>query len=663
MAQEVCKYYKIKPIDFIVLSFFLSFSLTTHAQQQTYTLETSTFRLVFNRFNVAGDGYATGLRECRYLPTNKTFQMHERATCIAHLDSNQWDFPISASVFQITPTIKELTVNFSQGRSTKMNVKSHPYFLEFELLSVIGNYNDIWLFGPIFMGLSPNDWPGWDSLGQNHYEYNQITYLGNQYYAVLIPGNPNTFIYRNWEIPTSVFITPISPPYIPNPQGYNRNQRFAFLICKEEDLKNRVRDVENYFNFSYGVDMKDNYENNIDYLFLVDNKLIPAKNIIQICKQTNLGAVLLYQEFWSDWTDSTEAFKLRYSIANNDTLRIKDIIDSLKAADLIVGLHCYVHLLPKDGYFAKKYPNLVSNCIIDGVFKSMDWTTSLPDSVVQHFVNKSIMLQPEWLYFDGNEGPYENCQHSSWDVYVSARHTEAILRELRQRNYTNLKIFQDAGSVYTYHFKSRIGQTDYWDNVSWHRNPIAHMNWTASQAIHRGRGLYKYTDLGWFGRDIHIPIGGGIGRRDATWEEWQHLANISLTYDIPIGIRTTYNDFITDTLFSSIVSLLRETIRQRRNITFVENKEPLLPNFTLHQNYPNPFNPSTTIRFSIKHRAQVTLKVFDVLGRELATLINEELNPGEHQMVFDATSIASGVYFYQLRAGTFIQTNKMLIIK
>mgnify|MGYP000654584036 CR=1 FL=1 len=661
MKKIVFKFYEIKLLSFIVFGFFLSFSLTMHAQQQTYTLETSTFRLVFNRFNVAGDGYATGLRECRYLSTNKTFQMHERATCIAHLDRNQWDFPISASVFQITPNIKELTVNFIQGRSIKMNVKSHPYFLEFELLSVIGNYLDIWLFGPIFMGLSPNDWPVWDSLGQNHYEYNQITYLGNQYYAVLIPGNPNTFIYRNWEIPTSVFITPISPPYIPEPQGYIRNQRFAFLICKEEDLKNRVRDVENYFNFPYGVDLKDNYENNIDYLFLVDNKLIPAKNIIQICKQTNLGAVLLYQEFWSDWTDSTEAFKLRYSIANNDTLSIKDIIDSLKAADLIVGLHCYVHLLPKDGYFAKRYPDSVSSCIIDNTFRSMKWTTSLPDSVVHHFVSKALFLQPDWLYFDGNEGPYENCQFSSWDVYVSARQTEAILRELRQRNYTNLKIFQDAGSVYTYHYKSRIGQTDYWDNVSWHRNPIAHMNWTASQAIHRGRGLYKYTDLGWFGRDIHIP--GGIGRRDATWEEWQHLANTSLTYNIPVGIRTTYNDFITDTLNPLIVPLLRETIRQRRNLTFIESKENLLPIFTLQQNYPNPFNPSTTIRFSIAHRAQVTLKIFDLLGRELETLVNEELNPGEYSMVFDATSIASGVYFYQLRAGTFIQTKKMLIIK
>lgn len=662
MVKVIFKIYKIKQFSFVILVFILSFSLITFAQhQQTYTFETSIFQMIFNQFNVPGNGYATGLRECRYLPTNKTFNMHERATCIAHLDNNQWDFPISASVFQITPNIKELTVNFSQGRSIKMKVTSHHYFLEFELLSVIGNYKDIWLFGPIFMGLSPNDWPEWDSLGQNHYEYNQITYLGNQYYAVLIPGNPNTFIYRNWEIPTSVFITPVSPPYIPGPQGYIRNQRFAFLICREEDLKNRVRDVENYFNFPYGVDLKDNYENNIDYLFLVDNKLIAAINIIQICKQTNLGSVLLYQEFWSDWTDSTEAFKLRYSIANNDTLRIKDIVDSLKAADLIVGLHCYVHLLPKDGYFAKRYPDSVSSCIIDNTFRSMKWTTSIPDSVVHHFVSKALFLKPDWLYFDGNEGPYENCQFSSWDIYVSARQTEAILRELRQRNYTNLKIFQDAGSVYTYHYKSRIGQTDYWDNVSWHRNPIAHMNWTASQAIHRRRALYKYTDLGWFGRDIHIP--GGIGRRDATWDEWKHLANISLNYDIPIGIRTTYNDFITDTLYPFIVPLLRETLRQRRKLTSVERDINSIPNISLYQNYPNPFNSLTTIRFSIPYPSKVTLKIFDALGQEIATLVNSKMDIGEHSIVFDANGLDSGLYFAQIQIDNYEKRIKMVLIK
>jgi len=98
--------------------------------------------------------------------------------------------------------------------------------------------------------------------------------------------------------------------------------------------------------------------------------------------------------------------------------------------------------------------------------------------------------------------------------------------------------------------------------------------------------------------------------------------------------------------------------------TGIENFRREIPSSVeLLQNYPNPFNPSTTIRFSLPQREHVTLKLFDVLGREIVTLVDEELNAGEHTVVLDAKSLASGVYFYQLRAAGFIQTKKMLIIK
>lgn len=85
--------------------------------------------------------------------------------------------------------------------------------------------------------------------------------------------------------------------------------------------------------------------------------------------------------------------------------------------------------------------------------------------------------------------------------------------------------------------------------------------------------------------------------------------------------------------------------------------------FELMQNYPNPFNPTTTIRFSLPRREYVALKIFDVFGREVATLVDGELHPGEHSVVFDARGLTSDVYFYQLRAAGFIQTKKMLISK
>ena len=107
-----------------------------------------------------------------------------------------------------------------------------------------------------------------------------------------------------------------------------------------------------------------------------------------------------------------------------------------------------------------------------------------------------------------------------------------------------------------------------------------------------------------------------------------------------------------------------------------ENYQPA--KFYLYQNYPNPFNPSTKIKFTVtrddkRETRNVTLKVYDVLGNEVATLINEELPAGEYEVEFstiggsasggNANNITSGVYFYQLKAGSYIETRKMLLLR
>ncbi|MEW6193676.1 MAG: T9SS type A sorting domain-containing protein [Bacteroidota bacterium] len=106
--------------------------------------------------------------------------------------------------------------------------------------------------------------------------------------------------------------------------------------------------------------------------------------------------------------------------------------------------------------------------------------------------------------------------------------------------------------------------------------------------------------------------------------------------------------------------------------TNVDDNNLLLPNqFQLYQNYPNPFNPSTTIEYSIPdvetlHGASlqnVTLKIYDILGREVTTLVNQKQSPGNYKIIFDGKNLSSGVYFYQLITNNFSQTRKMLLIK
>ena len=85
--------------------------------------------------------------------------------------------------------------------------------------------------------------------------------------------------------------------------------------------------------------------------------------------------------------------------------------------------------------------------------------------------------------------------------------------------------------------------------------------------------------------------------------------------------------------------------------------------FKLSQNYPNPFNSVTTIPFSVSRNSYVQLKVYNSLGQEVATLVNEEKPAGNYQVEFNASNLPSGVYLYRLEAGDFVQTKKMVLVK
>jgi hypothetical protein len=96
----------------------------------------------------------------------------------------------------------------------------------------------------------------------------------------------------------------------------------------------------------------------------------------------------------------------------------------------------------------------------------------------------------------------------------------------------------------------------------------------------------------------------------------------------------------------------------------VEENNHTLPNTPwLIQNFPNPFNPITTISFNISLRSFVTLKVFDLLGRDVATIVSEELSAGIYSRQWNANNIPSGIFFYRLQTGSYIQTKKLVLLK
>ena len=99
------------------------------------------------------------------------------------------------------------------------------------------------------------------------------------------------------------------------------------------------------------------------------------------------------------------------------------------------------------------------------------------------------------------------------------------------------------------------------------------------------------------------------------------------------------------------------------NITAVKNTKQIPVSFSLKQNYPNPFNPTTKIEYSIPVKSNVKLIIFDLLGREVVTLVDGEESPGNHSIIFDGSKLSSGVYIYSLFSAKQILSKKMILLK
>ena len=98
-------------------------------------------------------------------------------------------------------------------------------------------------------------------------------------------------------------------------------------------------------------------------------------------------------------------------------------------------------------------------------------------------------------------------------------------------------------------------------------------------------------------------------------------------------------------------------------LTGVKTGAEIPREFSLSQNYPNPFNPETNITFAIRQSSFVNLIVYDLLGREVTTLVSEKLGPGTYTARWDASGETSGVYFYHIKAGGFVETRKLLLLR
>ncbi len=154
-----------------------------------------------------------------------------------------------------------------------------------------------------------------------------------------------------------------------------------------------------------------------------------------------------------------------------------------------------------------------------------------------------------------------------------------------------------------------------------------------------------------------VPV---IDGRIQTWTE--ESMDISLFAGMGILLRFRY------TCLSPVIAenFLIDDIRILTYGSLTEVTQPggqLPARYSLSQNYPNPFNPTTTIQYALPHRSQVTLTVYNTLGQQVASLVNGDIGAGYHAVQFDGRNLASGVYFYRLQAGSFVETRKLLLVR
>jgi hypothetical protein len=202
------------------------------------------------------------------------------------------------------------------------------------------------------------------------------------------------------------------------------------------------------------------------------------------------------------------------------------------------------------------------------------------------------------------------------------------------------------GGFGTDHIYRSINAGLNWVNISGNLPDVPHQSVVVDPLY--PQNVYVGNDLG-----VYVTTNGGIN-----WYEFRTGMPYALVFDLTIvypnrHIRaTTHGNGIYE----------RSLVQNPVGLVSQNNEIP--KEFSLKQNYPNPFNPSTTIKFTVPNESNVFLKIFDISGREVLTLVNEKLNAGSYSLKWDASVYSSGVYFYRMTTDAgFTETRKMILVK
>ena len=253
-----------------------------------------------------------------------------------------------------------------------------------------------------------------------------------------------------------------------------------------------------------------------------------------------------------------------------------------------------------------------------------------------------------WLQIDQSIDAEAEITPSATEIYVKARFMTNGTPSTGDQLHVCVKIdpeFLTNLAVHT--VVSSPGQIgDFWfqENVS---------NGVASSAV--AYGTWHWQKIVVDGQNISVTAwADGEAMPDTATYSYEALTTTEAPSFILVGV--TDDD-------SSSVQIDELWYNETPTGLGISDEAPIASRYELGQNYPNPFNPTTHIRFNIPERANAKLTVFNVMGEEVATLVNGVMQAGGHTVSWNAASMPTGVYFYQLESGNFSQTKKLLLVK
>ncbi|MBX2990823.1 MAG: glycoside hydrolase family 9 protein [Bacteroidetes bacterium] len=299
-------------------------------------------------------------------------------------------------------------------------------------------------------------------------------------------------------------------------------------------------------------------------------------------------------------------------------------------------------------------------------------TTSGANPATQNAIRQQIFVMADTIRSDANNHPFQYATHYYWGCNGNAMHRSgefswrayfldttrvadrdqalSNLDYIFGRNYYNQCYVSGISGV----SKPRVNGFHHWMKAL-NANP-----WHYPGAL--AGGPNEFPDV----NDISYPG----AQPYPVWGYWGDPAN-PRSASTPVEGRFTENDsWSTNEIDINWNSVLVYNLYAAKKIArggnvngIVRNSAALPEGFALYQNYPNPFNPLTTIEFNLPHREYVTVAVYNMLGQDVALLLNETQDAGKYTLRFDASGLTSGVYFYRLQAGGYSQTRSMVLVK